>query len=144
MVATVLAYTRGSTYIKNVSGGKACYGLVGELQVHGYLFETIERFSLDGLDFVHLKAQEYSGAVMYWHSTLGRVLNPWNGLGPNAQYNNILVHRGTKPSSFEGCIDPGFLEMRGSAQELTLSKESMEIIWEQCGGKPNAKPGWSM
>ncbi len=143
MATPVVTYERGSHYIKNISGSKTCYGLVGELGVGGLLFQTLERFQLSGLDFVHLKPQDYTTAVMYWHPKLGRVINPWNGLGPNAQQNNILIHRGTKPSHFEGCIGPGFLETKGNAQELSLSPESLELVWELCGGAPGDKPAWS-
>jgi len=143
MATTVVTYTRGSTYIKNVSHGKTCHGLVGWMVVGGLTFQTIERFSKEGLDFVHLKPKDYMSAVMYWHSKLGRVINPWQGTGPNHQQNNILIHRGTKPSHFEGCIGPGFLDSKGSAFELTLSKASLELIWETCGGVPDSKPGLS-
>jgi hypothetical protein len=143
MATTVVSYTRGTTYISNISGGKTCYGLVGEMAVGGLLFETIERFSKEGLDFVHLKPQDYMLAIMYWHDRLGRVINPWAGNGPSKQQNNILIHRGTKPSHYEGCIGPGFLETKGSAFELTYAPESLEVIWETCGGAPGSKPGWS-
>lgn len=143
MAIKVVSYTRGTTYVTNISGGKTAYGLVGTLWIGGLAFDTLERFALDGIDFVHLAAKDYSGAVMYWDSKRSRVLNPWNGYGPNSRQNNILVHTGTKPSHFAGCIGPGFLEKRGSSQELSYSPESMELIWENAGGAPGSKPGWS-
>jgi len=143
MATTVVSYTRGSTYITNLHDGTVCYGLVGEMVVGGLTFDTIERFALKHLDFVHLAAQDYMSAVMYWHSKLGRVINPWNGTGPNSRQNNILIHRGTKPSHFEGCIGPGLLEKKGSANELIYAPEALELIWEMCGGVPDSKPKWS-
>lgn len=142
MATPVITYSRGSSYIKNVSGDKTCYALVGELAVGGLLFETLERFTLTGMDYVHLRAQDYMSAIMYWHSKLGRVVNPWAGTGPTSKQNNILVHRGTKPSHFEGCIGPGFLEKKGDAYTLSLAPESLEVIWETCGGAKGSKPAW--
>ena len=83
MATPVVTFRRGSTYISNISDRKTCYGLVGELAVGGLLFDTLERFVLKDLDFVHLTPRDYMKAVMYWHSRLGRAINPWNGTGPN-------------------------------------------------------------
>ena len=47
MATPVVTYTRGSTYISDISGGKTCYGLVGQLAAGGLLFDTLERFALD-------------------------------------------------------------------------------------------------
>ena len=147
MATTVVTYTRGTTYIKEIKDGKTLYGLLGDLVVGGLAFDSIERFNLHHGDFVHLKPQDYMSAVMYWHSKLGRVINPWNGTGPSDKQNNILVHAGgkygAKPHHFEGCIGPGFLEKKGKVCDLSLTRESMEVIWETCGGAPGSKPGWS-
>jgi len=147
MATPVVTYTRGSTYIKNISDGKTCYALLGDIVVVGLAFDAIERFNLTGLDFVHLNPRDYMPAVMYWNEGQGRVINPWNGYGPTKKQNNILVHAGSKygakPSNFEGCIGPGSLETKGKAYELSLSPESMEVIWDNCGGTPGSKPGWN-
>src|SRR5207253_10383463 len=48
MATTVVSYTRGSTYIKEIRNGKTLYGLLGDMVVGGLAFDTIERFSLTG------------------------------------------------------------------------------------------------
>jgi len=151
MAATVIRYERGDEYVENVynavtkdpkSGkeiktAKTAHGLVGTLWVGGYAFDTLER--MDG--YVHLKPGEYTMSSMYDEAetggTHGLVVNPWLGKTAegNKQLRNILIHKGSVPSHFEGCIGPGFLE----ANQLTYSKESMEIIWDQCGGKDRKK-----
>ena len=134
--ATEIRDERGDQYIENVytavrkdkktgkdiKTARTAHGLVGTLWVGGYAFDTIER--MDG--YVHMKPGEH-----------GIVVNPWLGQtsDDSIQLRNILVHKGSIPSDFEGCIGPGFLE----ANQLTYSKQSMEIIWEQCGGKDRAK-----
>lgn len=144
MATTVVSYERGTTYVTNIADSDTCYALVGSLWVGGLAFDTLERFSLKKKpDFVHLSAKDHTTAVMYWHSKLGRVINPLNGTGTSKLYNNILVHAGSKPSHYKGCIGPGFLEKHGDSQRLSLAKESMELIWEQCGGAPGVKPEWS-
>ncbi len=140
----VITYTRRATYISDVSGGKTCYGLLGTLVIAGRSYDTVERFALTGLDYVHLGAQSYAKtAVMYWHAKLGRIINPWNGHGPNPKQNNILVHRGTHPSWFEGCIGPG--KLMGTAGKYSISGgvEAMEAIWTTCGGKVGDRTGWT-
>lgn len=151
MAATVIRYERGDEYVENVynavtkdpkSGkeiktAKTAHGLVGTLWVGGYAFDTLER--MDG--YVHLKPGEYTMSSMYDEAetggTHGLVVNPWLGKTAevNKQLRNILIHKGSVPSHFEGCIGPGFLE----ANQLTYSKELMEIIWDQCGGKDRKK-----
>jgi hypothetical protein len=144
MAATVITYERGSATIENVADGKTCFGLVGTLSVGGFAFDTIERIGGGVTPFVNLKPKDYPMSTMYWHPSKGRVINPYKGPGASAQMNNILVHKGSVPSHFEGCIGPGFLESKGSKHHLSLSKESMEIIWEQCGGAPGVKPAGSV
>jgi hypothetical protein len=151
MAATVIRYERGDEYVENVyphvtkdpkSGkeiktDKTAHGLVGTLWVGGYAFDTLER--MDG--YVCLKPGEYTMSSMYDEAhtggTHGIVVNPWLGKTAegNKQLRNILIHKGSVPSHFEGCIGPGFLE----ANQLTYSRESMEIIWEQCGGRDRKK-----
>lgn len=89
-------------------------------------------------------------SVMYWHESKGRIINVWNGYGPNKQQNNILVHRGAQPSWFEGCIGPGFLGKGGKDPSAPSAPDvmadgpiCMEVIWENCGGVAGAKPGWT-
>lgn len=147
--ATVIRYERGDEYVENIythvtkdkngtaiETKKTAHGLVGTLWVGGYAFDTIER--MDG--YVHMKPGKYMMSTMYDEAetggTHGIVVNPWlRKAEGNAQMRNILVHKGSVPSHFEGCIGPGFLE----ANKLTYSKESMEIIWDQCGGKDRKK-----
>lgn len=149
MATAVVIYERGTTYITNISDSKTCYAVTGSLTVGGLRFDTIERFAKTGEDFVHLVARDYD-AVMYWLASKGRVLNPWNGYGPSEKQNNILVHRGERPSWFEGCIGPGRLGKGGKNPALPSAPDvladsvlCMEQIWENCGGAPGAKPAWS-
>lgn len=141
--STVVTYSRGAKYISDVSGGKTCYGLLGTLAVGGQSYDTVERFVLTGMDYVHLAAQDYPTAVMYWHAKLGRIINPWNGYGPNSKQNNILVHRGTHPSWFEGCLGPGKLTAAGGAFSIAGGEEAMEMVWTLCGGASGDKKGWT-
>lgn len=151
MAATVIRYERGDEYVENlytdvykdpktgkqIKTDRTAHGLVGTLWVGGYAFDTLER--MDG--YVHMKPGDYPMSSMYDEAhtggTHGIVVNPWLGktAEKNGQLRNILIHKGTVPSHFEGCIGPGFLE----ANKLTYSRESMEIIWEQCGGKDRKK-----
>jgi hypothetical protein len=149
MATAVVTYERGTTYITNISDSETCHAVTGSLMVGGLMFDTIERYKPKGVDFVHLVQRDYNG-VMYWHASKGRVINPWNGYGPNAKQNNILVHRGVRPSHFEGCIGPGFLGKGGKDPTLPSAPDvmadgpiCMELIWENCGGAPNSKAGWS-
>ena len=146
MATTVITYTRGSTYISEYHDGTYYYGLIGTLTVGGLKFDSLENFNLNRktVDTVHLKAQDYISAVMYWHTNLKcYVINPWNGTGPNDKQNNILVHSGSRPSDFAGCIGPGFLARAGTPNSLSLSRASLKLIWENCGGAPDNKPEWS-
>lgn len=139
---TLILYKRGNQYVedlykdtvvekdteKKATLSKRAHGLVGEMWVHGLCFDTIER--MDG--YVHLKGGQDYIAGLYWHP--GKdcyVINPWFK-GKTAE---ILVHKAGVPSHLKGCIAPGFLE----GKKLTLSHWSMEIIWEQCGGKAGVK-----
>jgi hypothetical protein len=132
--ATVITLKRGDQYVEDRESGELAHGLVGELWVHGLCFDAIER--MDG--YVALDGgQDYPWSSMYWHKRLGcYVVNPWhkkkNKAGEHAQ---ILIHKATVPSHLEGCIAPGIFD----GSKLTLSREAMEVIWEQCGGKPGFK-----
>lgn len=146
MAATVITYERGDTYVDNIYKAKeknkegkeievtkTAHGLVGTLWVGGYAFDTLER--MDG--YVKLKPGRYEKSSMYVDKKRGKVVNPWLGaLESDPQYRNILIHSGSVPSHFEGCIGVGFLE----AGKLTYSNESMEILWEQCGGTVGKEP----
>ncbi|MBX3498237.1 MAG: hypothetical protein KF889_02240 [Alphaproteobacteria bacterium] len=149
--ATVIRYERGDEYVENlytaitkdkrtgkeIRTSKTAYGLVGTLWVGGYAFDTIERMH----GYVHMKPGDYPMSSMYdeahTNGTHGLVVNPWLGKTAQAdpQQRNILIHKGSMPSHFEGCIGPGFLE----GGKLTYSQQAMEIIWEQCGGKDRTK-----
>jgi hypothetical protein len=129
--ATVIIYKRSDQYVEDAN---KAHGLVGELWVHGLCFESMER--MDG--YVCLDGgRDYPNSSMYWHEKLGcYVVNPWHFKktvsGAHAQ---ILIHKAGIPSHLEGCIAPGFFEDR----KLTMSGYSMDVIWEQCGGKPGVK-----
>src|SRR5262245_25359767 len=143
MATTVVTYTRGSTYISENSDGTSYYGLIGTLTVGGLEFDSLENFDLNikNVDTVHLKPRDYMSAVMYWHTKLKcYVINPWNGTGPTHKQNNILVHSGSTPSDFAGCIGPGFLAVAGTPNSLSYSKASLQVIWETCGGAKGSKP----
>lgn len=147
MAATV-TYERDLFYVENVKDSKKCYAVVGWLFTGGTWFQTLERFSMTAQgpseDFPHLPAGEYgTTAVMYWHSSKGRVLNPYNGTATTKRYNNILFHKGTYPSNFEGCIGPGTLSGAGLRSTLSGTQDALEFIWTQCGGKAGEKPGWT-
>ncbi|MGE0422216.1 MAG: hypothetical protein AB7O88_08125 [Reyranellaceae bacterium] len=151
MAATMIRYERGDEYVENIytdvtkdpktgkqlKTDKTAHGLVGTLWVGGYAFDTLER--MDG--YVHMDPGVYAMSSMYDEAhtggTHGLVVNPWLGKAAEGdkQRRNILIHRGSLPSHFEGCIGPGFLE----ANRLTYSKEAMEILWDQCGGKDRKK-----
>ena len=155
MSATVIEYERGDRYVEHtykaeveslVNGVKTkikkdatARGLVGTLWVGAYAFDTLER--MEG--FVHLKPGDYAMSSMYDEAftggTHGLVVNPWLGKAAenNKQLRNILIHSGERANNFEGCIGPGFLTDDGAL--LKNSKESMELIWEQCGGPKNRK-----
>src|SRR5438552_2452791 len=112
MATPVVFYTRGTTYVSNVSKGQTYYALIGTLTAPGLEFDSLENFDLNinYVDTVHLKPRDYPSAIMYFHSRLKcYVINPWNGTGPGIQENEILVHSGSVPSDFEGCIGPGLM-----------------------------------
>lgn len=72
-----------------------------------------------------------------------RVIHPWAGKATNQKQENILVHHGSKPSHFDGCIGVGFLEKAGSALKLRYHSEALEVIWQQAGGKPGVTEFWN-
>jgi hypothetical protein len=139
---TVIVYKRGDQYVEN-SVDKidektkkkttiTAHGLVGELWVHGLCFDAIERMD----DYVCLDGGKEYISGMYWHERLGcYVINPWHEKFVAGGRAEILVHKASVPSHLEGCVAPGFLD----GKKLTLSGQSMEVIWEQCGGKSGVK-----
>lgn len=138
--ATVITCTRGTTYVRNVasgSGANATYahGLVGTLEVGGHSYDTVER--MDG--YVCMAGDEtYANSTMYWHSHYSYVINPWLGRDAEAtKKKNILFHRGTRPSHFEGCVGVGTL----MGDELTESSAAFLKIWELVGGTKGATKG---
>jgi hypothetical protein len=88
---------------------------------------------------------------MYWHTkekepkkNKYRVIQPWGGLAKTQNQENILVHYGTRPHHFKGCIGVGFLERAGSHHELRYDRQSLEVIWEHAGGKPGSREFWNV
>jgi hypothetical protein len=144
---TVIIYKRGDQYVKNqfkkeeedkktkkqITVTKTAHGLVGEMWVHGLCFETIER--MDG--YVCLDGGKDYSAALFWHNNLDcYVIFPRHTKRTlSGQSAGIFVHKASFPSHLEGCIAPGFFE----GKTLTLSRYSMEVIWEQCGGKAGVK-----
>ncbi|WP_426956422.1 hypothetical protein [Muricoccus radiodurans] len=148
MATHVVSYQRDTSYVTNISKGATCYAVLGTMTVGGTTFRTFERFSMMAdrpeNDFPHLAPGDYTTAVMYWHGKLGRVINPYNGTGPSKRYNNVLVHAGSRPSHFEGCIGPGTLEGAGVTAKMTRGDQAMAFIWKSCGGNAADKKGWSI
>ncbi len=139
--SVTVTYKRGKTFVKNESstgqGGTAvAHGLVGELWVHGLMFETIER--MDG--YMHMQGSKtYRNSSMYWFGKYGSyVINPWLGREVEKVKKNILFHPANHPSHLEGCVSLGFLSPQGI---LESSKHSLDVVWEQCGGRPGARSG---
>jgi len=130
---TVITYSRGNKYIVEIpkSGDKRANGLVGEIRVHGLCFDAIERMD----NYINLPGGRDYLASLYWDKKRGYVINPWFSGKETSRFRNILVHRASKPSHLEGCIAPGFL----ASKVLKESNLSMEILWEQCGGKSGLK-----
>jgi hypothetical protein len=131
--ATVITYKRGDQYVQSGKGKDIAHGLVGELWVHGLCFEAMERMDnyvcLDG-------GRDYPNSSMYWHDKLDcYVVNPWHFKKVGGEHAQILIHKAGIPSDLKGCIAPGFFENR----VLTLSGSSLDVIWEQCGGRPGVK-----
>ncbi|MGX9963064.1 hypothetical protein ACVFYP_07050 [Roseomonas sp. F4] len=152
MSSVTVTFVRGNTYVKNdyhvkdkdkqpmFSNGKAvmatAHGLVGELWVHGLMFEAIER--MDG--YMHMEGgKTYRNSAMYWNEHYGSyVINPWLGREVEAVKKNILFHPATQPSHLEGCVSLGFLNPQGRLED---SKYCLDVVWEQCGGRPGVKSG---
>ena len=131
--ATIILYKRGDRYVQDGAGKDIAHGLVGELSVHGICFEAMER--MDG--FVALDGgQDYPNSSMYWHEKLDcYVVNPWHFKKAGGEHAQILIHKAGVPSDLKGCIAPGFFKNK----ILTQSGDTMNTIWEQCGGVPGVK-----
>jgi hypothetical protein len=138
--ATVLTYTRGSTYVRNITSGSGAtatyaHGLVGTLEVGGHRFDTVERMN----GYVCMAGDEtYANSAMYWHKKYSYVINPWLGKDAEAtKKKNILFHRGSRPSHFEGCVGVGTLV----GDQLTGGTDTFRKIWELVGGAKGAQTG---
>ena len=138
--ATIITYTRGSTYVRNLisgAGASATYahGLVGKLEVGGHSYDTVER--MDG--YVCMQGGEtYGNSTIYWHKHYTYVINPWLGKDAEAtKKKNILFHKGSRPSHFEGCVGVGRLV----GDELTEGAATFLKIWELAGGAKGVKTG---
>ena len=145
MASTVIRYIRGNEYVQNVivekpgkpinpksmnKVGDTAHGLVGELWVHNLCFQTIER--MDRAVRMPKDAQCLS-SKMFWSDHYGSYI-----IDPSGVQKNILIHPVTYASEVEGCVGVGFLEPSNAQQHgtLSLSKASLSLIWEHCGGKP--------
>jgi hypothetical protein len=144
MSASVIAYTRGKTFVTSVtqkagSTSVTAHGLVGRLRVGGLEFDTIER--MDG--YVCMAGdQDYANSSMYWMEKYkSYVINPWMGREVEAtKKRNILFHPANRPVELEGCVAAGFF--RPEQQGVLLdSKIALTLIWEACGGAKGATTG---
>jgi hypothetical protein len=145
MSATVITYKRGKSYVQNtyvvkdratkepvMKDGKpvtaVAHGLVGELWVHGLMFQTIER--MDG--YMRMKGgKTYYNSSLYWMAKYNSfVINPWLGEDEKKQ-GNILLHPGGVASHVEGCVAVGFFNPKGVLEE---SKWCFEVLRDQAGG----------
>jgi len=135
--ATIITYTRGSTYVRNLisgAGASATYahGLVGKLEVGGHSFDAFER--MDG--FMTMDGDKtYQNSQMHWHTDLRYVINPWLGKEPEKTKYNILFHNATVPSELKGCVTAGKLV----GQKMTESTATFTEIWRLVGGKKGSK-----
>lgn len=144
MADSVIAYTRGATYVTSVTQKKGsasvtAHGLVGRLRVGGMEFDTIER--MDG--YVCMDGdKDYANSVTYWMDKYkSYVINPWMGREVEAtKKRNILFHPANRPVEIEGCVGVGFFraDQPGVLQD---SKIALTLIWEACGGSKDAKTG---
>ncbi|OYW14819.1 MAG: hypothetical protein B7Z46_01930 [Hydrogenophilales bacterium 12-64-6] len=150
--SVTVTYRRGRSYVQNryqakgpdkqplVKDGRpvmqTAHGLVGELWVHGLMFETIER--MDG--YMHMKGgQTYRNSTIYWNGHYGSyVINPWLGRKAEEKQGNILMHPANHASHLEGCVSVGFLNPQGRLED---SKYSFDVLWDQCGGAAGARQG---
>jgi hypothetical protein len=153
MSTAIITYKRTDRFVKNtytvkdkdgqpkMAGGKpvtaVAHGLVGELWVHGLMFETIER--MDG--YMHMKGgQTYYGSAIYWHEKYKSfVINSALGDTQEATKGNILMHPGSRPSHVQGCIAVGFFDANGL---LTDSKYCFDVLRDQAGGASAPKEAW--
>jgi hypothetical protein len=151
MSSATILYKRGNTFVQNryqvkdkdkkplFKDGKpvmeTAHGLVGELWIHGLMFETIER--MDG--YMHMEGgKTYRNSTIYWMNHYGSyVVNPWLGAAEKTK-SNILMHPATQASHLEGCVTVGFLNPQGVLED---SKYCLDVLWDQCGGRSGAKEG---
>ncbi|HEV7263749.1 MAG TPA: hypothetical protein VGN83_02355 [Falsiroseomonas sp.] len=149
--SALITYKRGKTFVKNAyhmkgadkkplyKDGKAvmqtAHGLVGELWIHGLMFETIER--MDG--YMHMEGgKSYRNSTLYWNAYYGSyVVNPWLGAQEKIK-GNIMMHPASQASHLEGCVTVGFLNPNGVLED---SKYCLDVLWEQSGGRSGQKTG---
>jgi hypothetical protein len=147
----MIVYKRTKSYVKNtyvvkdretkkplMKNGKqvtaVAHGLVGELWIHGLMFETIER--MDG--YMHMKGDKtYTNSTVGWHDNYESfVINPWLGKKEEEKKFNILFHPGGVASHVEGCIAVGVFNAKGVLED---GKYCLDVIREQAGGASVSK-----
>jgi hypothetical protein len=130
----VLTYTRESRVIKEF--GSTAEARSGWLSAGAFAFDTLER--LNG--YVRLDPGTYRCRMETSKSHPGRhQIRPLNHnkMTKGGTKAAILIHQGSRPSHFEGCIGIGFYD--GSGNQLTDSKICMELLFDQCGGFEEGK-----
>lgn len=152
--APVITYTRGGEVVDETT---AAWAIRGTLEAGGHNFDTIERAG----GYVALKPGTYlafmeqSAAHGIWTDATGKIIpakdaattqgakftgrrqlrpqhSQTNSKGAKAR---ILVHAGSKPSHFIGCIGVG----EKSSTGLTKSGASMNELFKLLGGYQEGK-----
>ena len=143
--AVTLFYQRGETIVKSVytpeakpgehpPQAKTAHALRGTMNVNGFLFDTLERLD----NYVCLVEGTYRCTLE--ESPGGRTERGWqdgkkrkrrqirpshNILTQRGTVAAILIHSGTRPHHFEGCIGVGYEEPKG----LTDSVLCMDTMY---------------
>ena len=150
----VMIYTRGTEVVDETTDA---WAIRGTLEVGGHKFDTIERAGgyvalKPGLYMAFMEQSKNHGT---WTNAAGKVISAKDaGLTDGAKFtgrrqlrpqhdqtNNkgvkaaILVHAGSKPSHFVGCIGVG----EKSTEGLTKSATSIATMFKLLGGYKDGK-----
>jgi hypothetical protein len=126
--ATTIYYERGTDIVREK--GKRAIAVRGTLVVRGHTFDTIERAG--GYVYLQASATSYLCHMEESHKFKGRhQIRPVHTIhNAKNQLANILIHAGSVPSNFEGCIGVGI----ESAQGLRDSRACMAQLFDLLGG----------